>query len=316
MTENKKSNRGERGRVRERTKPDKIMLILGGALILSALVTAFFAFRFVRGIISETDIFQLGGLAVQPPAADDPEADQTASEEVNTGSLNADVEQIDFSDRINFLLMGLDYRDWEADKGGPARSDTMIVFTIDPVGKTAAMLSIPRDLWVNVPGYGQNKINTAYFLGEANRLPGGGPELATKTVEEFLGIDIHYWAQVDFTAFVQFIDYIGGIKMDIQYPITLEMIGTEKKEELFPGRQTLSGGIALAYARNRYEGDGDFSACPTPAGSHHGDPQPIGAPGCAENDAWQPEGHLGHLLREHPDQYPLYRCLQPGYAGD
>ncbi|MFN2144947.1 MAG: LCP family protein, partial [Anaerolineales bacterium] len=257
MTENNKRNRRERGR--ERTKPDKVMLILGGAFILSALVTAFFAFRFVRGIIRETDIFQLGGLAVQPPAADDTGDDQTASAEVNTGSLNVEVEQINFSDRINFLLMGLDYRDWGADQGSPARSDTMIVFTIDPVSKTAAMLSVPRDLWVNVPGYGQNKINTAYFLGEANRLPGGGPELAAKTVEEFLGIDIHYWAQVDFTAFVQFVDYIGGVKLNIQEPITLELIGTDKKETLQPGRQTLSGAIALAYARNRYEGDGDFS---------------------------------------------------------
>jgi len=252
---NKNTKRG-----RASSKPDVLMLVLGGAFILSALVTAFFAFRFVRDIIRETDIFELGGLAVQNSDEGETETEQTAAaEEVSTGSLNVTTEQVDFSNRINFLLMGLDYRDWEVDKGGPARSDTMIVFTIDPVAKTAAMLSIPRDLWVNVPGYGQNKINTAYFLGEANRLPGGGPELAAKTIEEFLGIEIHYWAQVDFTAFVQFVDYIGGVKMDIEYPITLEMIGTQKKEQLNPGRQTLTGAIALAYARNRTEGDGDFS---------------------------------------------------------
>jgi LCP family protein required for cell wall assembly len=257
MTDTSNNQQDKRG---NRVKPDTLMKILGGAFILSALVTAFFAFRFVRELISTTDIFQLGGLAVE--AADgsgEDNLDMPAGEEISTGALTmSESSEVDFTNRINFLLMGLDYRDWE-DDGGPSRSDTMIVFTIDPVGKTAAMLSIPRDLWVNVPGFGQNKINHAYFLGDANRLPGGGPELASRTVEEFLGIEIHYWAQVDFTAFVQFIDYVGGIKMNIPEPITLEMIGTQKKEYLPAGRTTLTGSIALAYARNRSEGDGDFS---------------------------------------------------------
>jgi anionic cell wall polymer biosynthesis LytR-Cps2A-Psr (LCP) family protein len=59
----------------------------------------------------------------------------------------------------------------------------MILLTIDPLSKTAGMLSIPRDMWVNIPGFGYGRINTAYNLGAAYKLPGGGPALAMKTVE-------------------------------------------------------------------------------------------------------------------------------------
>ncbi|MDO8754695.1 MAG: LCP family protein, partial [Anaerolineales bacterium] len=67
----------------------------------------------------------------------------------------------DGASRINILFIGLDARDWAANQG-PPRSDTMILFTIDPLTKTAGMLSIPRDLWVNSPGFGNSRINTAY----------------------------------------------------------------------------------------------------------------------------------------------------------
>ncbi len=241
-------------------KPDKLWLILIVAFILSGLVTAFFSFRFVREIISTTDVFALGGVAIDPgeEGSTDPENPQAGSAPAASGSIDLTETEVDFTSRINVLVMGLDYRDWASGEG-PARSDTMMLLTIDPVGKTAAMLSIPRDLWVNVPGFGQNKINTAYYLGEINRLPGGGPELASRTVEEFLGIEVHYWAQVDFTAFVQFVDYIGGVKVEITEPIELEVIGKAKDERLQPGTYTLDGALALAYARNRSQGDGDFS---------------------------------------------------------
>jgi len=237
---------------------DRVMKILIGAFAISALVTGFLAFRFVREIISTTDVFQLGGISLSSSDGAGTDGTGTGQEQVSSGAINVEESEIDFTSRINVLIMGLDYRDWEQD-AGPSRSDTMMLLTIDPVSKTAGMLSIPRDLWVNIPGFGQNKINNAYFLGEGNRLPGGGPELASRTVEEFLGIEVHYWAQIDFTAFVQFIDYVGGIKLDIQEPIRLSLVGTTKNVHLKPGTQTLTGEIALAYARNRTEGDGDFS---------------------------------------------------------
>ncbi len=78
--------------------------------------------------------------------------------------------------RINILLMGIDQREGET---GEFNTDTMIVFSVDPVRKSVGMLSIPRDLWVNIPGYQPSRINTANRLGELNQYPGGGgPALA------------------------------------------------------------------------------------------------------------------------------------------
>ncbi len=91
----------------------------------------------------------------------------------------------------------------------------MIVLTIDPVSRTAGMLSIPRDMWVSIPGFNYNRINAAYTTGELFKLPGGGPALTIKTVEDFLGIPIQYYAQIDFTAFEKMIDDIGGICLNV-----------------------------------------------------------------------------------------------------
>jgi LCP family protein required for cell wall assembly len=138
----------------------------------------------------------------------------------------------------------------------------MILLTIDPINRTAGMLSIPRDLWVNIPGSGHGRINTAYQIGEALAMPGGGPELAKETVEELLGVPIDYYAQVDFGAFARFIDQIGGVTIDIPEEIRIDTQGDEntgkKIRKLKPGRQTLNGELTLAYARARKTEGGDF----------------------------------------------------------
>jgi len=162
----------------------------------------------------------------------------------------------DGAGQVNMLVMGLDYRDWSAGEG-PSRTDTMIVLTMDPLKKTAGMLSIPRDLWVPIPGFDYARINTAYFQGEANNLPGGGPSLAVATVEQLLGIPIHYFAQIDFFAFEKFIDEIGGIVIYVKEPITLYPIG-KPKVTLQPDAYRVGGDLALAYARTRYTANGDF----------------------------------------------------------
>jgi LCP family protein required for cell wall assembly len=121
------------------------------------------------------------------------------------------------------------------------------------------VLSIPRDLWVALPGFSEpNKINTAYRFGELYHLPGGGPALAMRTVEKLLGIPINYYVQIDFKAFVRLIDEIKGIKVFIQEPMTLSLIGTDKNVRLEPGWVTLPGEIALAYARSRSTEEDDF----------------------------------------------------------
>ena len=165
----------------------------------------------------------------------------------------------DGAGRVTVLLLGLDYRDWETGTDY-SRSDTMILLTLDPLTRTAGILSIPRDMWVAIPGFEHAKINTAYYLGDAHKLPGGGPGLAVKTVEQFLGVPINFYAQVDFSAFVRFIDEIGGVKIDIPAPITVDMLGDgyRTRKKLQPGVQVLPGDIALAYARARYTEGGDF----------------------------------------------------------
>jgi polyisoprenyl-teichoic acid--peptidoglycan teichoic acid transferase len=163
----------------------------------------------------------------------------------------------DGATRVTILVMGLDYRDW-MDDDGPSRTDTMILLTIDPLSKTGGILSIPRDLWVFIPGFDYGKINTAYRIGESNRIPGGGPGMAIKTVESFLGVPIDYYAQVDFKAFERLIDEIGGIEVDVSEEISVDPLGPDKRVTLYPGRQMLDGPIALAYARARNTEGADF----------------------------------------------------------
>jgi LCP family protein required for cell wall assembly len=165
----------------------------------------------------------------------------------------------DGASRVTVLMLGLDYRDWEAGTDY-SRSDTMILLTLDPFTKSAGILSVPRDLWVEIPGYAHGKINTAYYLGEAHKLPEGGPGLAVETVEQFLGVPINYYAQIDFGAFVKFIDELGGVKIDVPEAITVDLLGSGSatKKKLKPGVQVLPGEWALAYARARYTAGGDF----------------------------------------------------------
>ena len=164
----------------------------------------------------------------------------------------------DGASRINILIIGLDYRDWEAGLGAP-RSDTMILLTIDPLAKTAGMLSIPRDMWVNIPGFGYSRINTAYSSGEGNKLPGGGAELARKTVEQFIGVPVQYYAQVDFFTFVEFIDLIGGIEIYNDEELRLDPVGEGKDKIKLTccGMRHMNGEKTLAYVRYRKGDEGD-----------------------------------------------------------
>lgn len=162
-------------------------------------------------------------------------------------------------ERINVLLLGIDLR---CDEEGPTHTDTMMVVTIDPVGQTAAALSLPRDLWVSIPNFDLNRINQAYFLGELNQYPGGGAALAVETVEGILGIPIHYYSAVNFDAFIEFVDLIGGI--DIEVPEAIDdpnypdrCYGFEPFQ-IQAGTHHLDGALALKYARTRATFGGDI----------------------------------------------------------
>jgi LCP family protein required for cell wall assembly len=156
------------------------------------------------------------------------------------------------------LLLGTDKRVGEV---GPSRTDTMILATIDPQTKTAAMLSIPRDLWVAIPGYSENRINVAHFLGERDNYPGGGPALAKKTVQYTLGVPVHYYVRIDFEGFERVIDAIGGITIDVKEAIHDTKYPDNNygymTVDISAGVQHMDGKTALQYARARH-GSSDF----------------------------------------------------------
>jgi LCP family protein required for cell wall assembly len=162
-------------------------------------------------------------------------------------------------ERVNILLLGTDKRLVEQ---GPSRTDTMIVVTVDPETKTAGMLSIPRDLWVPIPGHSENRINVAHFLGELDKYPGGGPALAKKTVQYTLGIPIHYYVRINFEGFEKLIDAIGGIQIDVKSAIHDEKYPDNNfgymTVDIPAGVQLMNGKTTLQYARARH-GSSDFS---------------------------------------------------------
>lgn len=171
----------------------------------------------------------------------------------------------DGGSRVNIAFFGL--RGGEtAGEDCPLCTDTIIVFTVDPVSKTAGMISVPRDMYVNIPGSsgcsGANdgfcRINTAWTTGEALKLPGGGPGLAMKTVSLFLGVPIHYYAQVDFDTFVDMVKLIGGIDIYVDKEYRLKKLGGGKDVIRITccGMRHLTGQAALAYARCRSASQG------------------------------------------------------------
>ncbi|NMB61927.1 MAG: LCP family protein [Chloroflexi bacterium] len=234
---------------------DRTVKAINLGFLILAIVAGVYLYGFVATFVKEMTILNLPGAPVINESVLN---DANITQAPTTEAFGAPTpEPWDGVSRVNVLFMGLDYRDWEA--GETPRSDTMIMFTVDPVTNTAGMLSIPRDLWVSIPGFGYYKINEAYFLGEGNKLPGGGPALAVATVEELLGVPIQYYAQVDFSAFISFIDEIGGIVITPNADVKVEEFGSEYDQILKAGEQySLPGSLALSYARNRYTGDGDF----------------------------------------------------------
>jgi LCP family protein required for cell wall assembly len=165
----------------------------------------------------------------------------------------------DGASRINILLLGLDERDLAVNEG-PPRSDTMMLVTIDPVSKTGGMLSIPRDMWVNIPGFGYSRINTAYASGEGAQLPGGGPQLAMDTVSHFIGVPVNYYVQIDFKTFTDLMDHIGCLELQTDYKLVLDPpgAGTDKTILTPGGLRNVCSWQILAFARNRKTEGGDF----------------------------------------------------------
>lgn len=159
-------------------------------------------------------------------------------------------------DRFTVMVLGIDRRDDE-----PTRADTVMLFHIDLTQHRVRGLSIPRDLVVSIPGYGQDRINVAYTYGEVDRLPGGGVGLTRRVIEENFGVQVDHYVVIDFACFRGAIDAVGGVEVDVPVEIYDDQYPTDdygvKTVHFLPGRQRLDGERALEYVRTRHQ-DSDF----------------------------------------------------------
>ena len=148
---------------------------------------------------------------------------------------------------MNIVVLGSDIRTTTA--GDTGRSDTLMIVHVDPGQNYLSILSIPRDLYVDVPGHGKQKINSAYAYG--------GPALTIRTVSQLTGIAIDRYVEVDFNAFKDITNALGGVYVDVDRRYyndnpTWELI------KLAPGYQLLNGDNALGYVRYRHDLNMDF----------------------------------------------------------
>ena len=154
---------------------------------------------------------------------------------------------------VTILLLGSDRRPGES---WQTRSDAIMVVRLEPARQRVALLALPRDLIVSIPGYGQARINAATVYGDMYPELGGGAELARQTVSELLGLPINHVIRADFNAFITGINAIGGVDLvveeelyDPQYP-TMDYGYMEAY--FAPGAQHMDGDTALIYSRMRH----------------------------------------------------------------
>ncbi|MGI6576066.1 MAG: LCP family protein [bacterium] len=159
-------------------------------------------------------------------------------------------------ERLNVLALGVDAGVIEGtNMKGPARTDTMMVLSFDPETNEGGLISIPRDTRVNIPGRGIGKVNAAHVYG--------GPELAIRTVEELLGIEIHYYVKVNLEGFEKIVDALGGVVIDVEKDMDYWDPTQNLQIHLQAGpQQRLNGSDALDYVRWRDDGGGDIGRIP------------------------------------------------------
>ena len=180
-----------------------------------------------------------GSLGTPPAAASDPA--------ILIGAAHADyTPSLTGSKPIVILAVGSGARPGE--DVTHSLSDSLHLIFLNPDAHAAAMVGIPRDSWVDIPGHGMDKINNALVFG--------GPDLMVQTIEGDLGVHIDYWALTTFLGFKTMIDQIGGLHVDVPF----RMYDTYSGADLHAGPQTLTGEQALAFARDRHSMlQGDFT---------------------------------------------------------
>lgn len=163
-------------------------------------------------------------------------------------------QAVDTDDPVSLLIMGIDERPDKQDVGRP---DVLMVVTVNPEDKSAKILSIPRDTLTYIPAIGkEDKINHAYSLAEVQQ-PGTGIESTITTVEELLDIPIDYFAKINFDGFVEIIDTLGGVDVNVERAFKQKAFDGGEEIYFEEGPAHLNGKEALAYVRMRKEWGGD-----------------------------------------------------------
>ncbi len=196
--------------------------------------------KFILGVLGTMVLFVFGGYGFLHFTEGKIERIE-ASELTSLVAVAAESDEI-----VNILVVGVDDRstlpdDWDASRYGVApgrRTDVMILAHLVP-GESIRMLSIPRDLRVDIPGHGTNRINASYVLG--------GPDLLVQMIHTATGISIHHYVEIDFAGVGAVVDSLGGVTLDFKFPARDRTSGFATDA----GRHTLDGEQAVAYARSR-----------------------------------------------------------------
>lgn len=236
---------------RKHPRLHKALKIFAIFIVIVALIVGFLV---AKGIININKVLQGGGSAA------------ALEENVDPSRLNGEGDG-----RVNILLLG---RGGEGHEGADL-TDTIILASIDPVAKQAALVSVPRDLYVTIPKQGSMKINAAYSTGKMSVLnkaskvtadvkkqaEDAGFKMIEDTITQTLGVPVHYHAMVDFSGFKQAIDTVGGVSINVPTAVkeTMRIDGKTYMLDVKPGQQNFDGFKALAYARSRHtSARGDF----------------------------------------------------------
>jgi LCP family protein required for cell wall assembly len=186
---------------------------------------------------------------VRQALAEDPEttAPLTASTIAGPGPTTIDNQAPESPDAMNILLVGSDRRSSTGKAYG--LSDTIMLVHVDPGNNYMSTISFPRDLRVDLKGYGKQKLNAAYSYG--------GPALSIRTIQSLTGVDIDHYLEVDFTAFRDMTDKLGGVYLEVDRRYYYNG-GAYEMIDLQPGYRLLRGADALDYVRFRHDGNMDF----------------------------------------------------------
>ncbi len=227
------------------------LILFGGTLALS--LGAFAALRIASSNRDD---------AMMPPSpVEVGEAGTEVGTPAPTPTVGLDIQAWDGKRRLTILLMGIDKR--PGDKGTAFRTDSIIVFSIDPTNRRVGLLSVPRDLFVDIPtdtvvraSYGLQRVNSAYVIGELAR-PGYGPQLAMQTVQYNLGMRINDYIVFDFNTVIDAVNAVGGIDIDVPYtindPAYPNMYYGYDPLYIPAGHIHMDGALALKYARTRHQ---------------------------------------------------------------